>query len=115
MNHDVEEYQEAVTDVIARALPALSAASPDVQAAAYDAAAREIARLWPPPSPAAPRRIVVEIRNVYGNDLTYPACDESRLLARLTGSKTFTRAHLATIRELGYEITETCEHAGRRA
>jgi hypothetical protein len=52
-------------------------------------------------------KIYVTIRNVYGNDTIYPACDKSRLLAELAGHKTLTRADLRTIRELGYEVAES--------
>lgn len=48
--------------------------------------------------------ITVRIKNVYGNEMVYPACQESHLLANLTGTKTFTKYHLNTIRDLGYEI-----------
>lgn len=49
--------------------------------------------------------ITVEIKNVYGNQSVYPACDTSRLLAQLAGTKTFTRHALDTIKRLGYSIT----------
>jgi hypothetical protein len=48
--------------------------------------------------------IILQVRNVYGNDLVYPMCDTSALLARLAGAKTFNRGQLATIKALGYEI-----------
>lgn len=41
---------------------------------------------------------------VYGNDLAYPACETSKLLARLSGKKTFTFSTLGLLRSLGYEI-----------
>ena len=49
--------------------------------------------------------ITVEIKNVYGNQSVYPACDTSQLLAKLAGTKTFTRSALDTIKKLGYSIT----------
>ena len=49
--------------------------------------------------------ITVEVKNVYGNQSVYPACDTSRLLAQLAGTKTFTRSALDTIKQLGYSIT----------
>ena len=49
--------------------------------------------------------ITVEIKNVYGNHSVYPACDTSRLLAQLAGTKTFTRSALDTIKQMGYSIT----------
>lgn len=40
----------------------------------------------------------------YGNELAYPACETSRLLAKLSGHKTLTLEALGLIRSLGYEI-----------
>ena len=36
------------------------------------------------------RTIYVTIKNVYGNDLIYPACDDSNVFAELIGQKTLT-------------------------
>jgi hypothetical protein len=49
--------------------------------------------------------IIVEVRSVYGNQAVYPACDTSRLLAKLAGTKTFTKSALDAIEKLGYAIT----------
>jgi hypothetical protein len=49
--------------------------------------------------------IVVEIKNVYGNQSVYPVCDTAKLLAHLAGTKTFTKHALDTIKKLGYSIT----------
>lgn len=59
--------------------------------------------------------IYVTVRNVYGNDLVYPACEKSRLLAELAGRKTLTPSDLRTIRELGYDVTESPFNARRSA
>ncbi len=48
--------------------------------------------------------ITVKIKNVYGHDLTYPACPVSEKLIQLTGVKTFTKQHIAIIKSLGYEV-----------
>ena len=48
--------------------------------------------------------ITVQIKNVYGKELIYPACETSRLLAELIGTKTFTRRDLDLIRRLGYLV-----------
>ena len=48
--------------------------------------------------------ITIEIRDIYGIRTIYPACDKSRLLARLAGTKTITRHALETIRALGYTV-----------
>jgi hypothetical protein len=48
------------------------------------------------------RNLMVTVRNVYGVETVYPACDTSRLLCRLTGRKTFTHADIRTLQEIGY-------------
>lgn len=49
--------------------------------------------------------ITVTVKNVYGNRLLYPACDVSRKLAELIGTKTFTRRDVDRIIGLGYNFT----------
>ncbi len=44
-------------------------------------------------------------KSVYGNNLIYPNCDKSHLLAKLIGKKTFSQYDLNTIRQLGYIVT----------
>lgn len=48
--------------------------------------------------------ITVTVREVYGIKTIYPACDTSKLLARLANTKTLTRAALQTIEALGYTV-----------
>lgn len=48
--------------------------------------------------------ITIKIDKNYGLQTIYPACDKSRLLAKLAGTKTITAHALETIRDLGYEI-----------
>jgi len=48
--------------------------------------------------------LIVNIKQVYGNEAIYPACDTSRLFTTLTGRKTLTRHDLGIIRALGYNI-----------
>jgi hypothetical protein len=60
-------------------------------------------------------KIFVTVKNVYGNDLIYPACEKSRLLAELAGRKTLTKSDLRTIRALGYEVAESPFNAARSA
>jgi hypothetical protein len=48
--------------------------------------------------------ILVEIKNIYGNEQVYPACDKSRLFAEIAGTKTLTAATLKHVKLLGYEI-----------
>jgi len=49
-------------------------------------------------------KITIRIEKNYGIETAYPACDNSRLLAKLAGTKTLTWHALETIRALGYEI-----------
>ncbi len=48
--------------------------------------------------------IKVIVKQAYGRPLVYPACDKSRLLARLADTKTFTHQHLVYITALGYAV-----------
>jgi len=48
--------------------------------------------------------IIVEIKSVYGNRSVYPACNKSKLLADIAGTKTFTNRALDSIKALGYSI-----------
>ena len=49
--------------------------------------------------------ITVQIKSNYGNRAVYPACDTSRKLAALIGTKTFTDAAIEQIKALGYVFT----------
>lgn len=49
-------------------------------------------------------QITITLKNVYGNELMYPACEAAYWLARLAGSKTLTKQHLAYIQNMGYEV-----------
>jgi hypothetical protein len=48
--------------------------------------------------------ITVTVRNVYGNDLVYPADDQAARFIALLGTKTFNAYHLQHVRALGYEV-----------
>ena len=43
-------------------------------------------------------------KTVYGNDLIYPNCEKSKLLASLTGKKTLDKNDIYIIKSLGYEV-----------
>ena len=49
-------------------------------------------------------KIYVTIKQVYGNDLIYPACDMAAQFARLTKTKTLTTDNIKAIRLLGHKI-----------
>ena len=46
--------------------------------------------------------LYVETKTVYGNELVYPKCERSQVLAKLCGTKTFTEKHIRLILKLGY-------------
>jgi len=48
--------------------------------------------------------ITVSVRNVYGNELVYPADDTAALFANLIGAKTFNARQIGQIRALGYAV-----------
>jgi hypothetical protein len=51
--------------------------------------------------------ITVTVRDIYGIQTIYPACETAKLLARLANTKTLTRQALETIKKLGYTVTVT--------
>lgn len=46
----------------------------------------------------------VTIKNIYGQDKIYPACEKSKVFAELAGTTTLTPASIALIKKLGYEV-----------
>jgi len=48
--------------------------------------------------------IYVSERNVYGNEVIYPACDKAKTFANIAGTKTLTSVTIAEIKNLGYDI-----------
>jgi hypothetical protein len=51
-----------------------------------------------------PKSITVEVRNVYGNEMVYPACDTSKLFARIANRTTLNASILNDIAQLGYQV-----------
>jgi uncharacterized protein YfbU (UPF0304 family) len=49
-------------------------------------------------------KITIRIEKNYGIETAYPACQQSKLLAKLAGTKTLTHHALETIAALGYSI-----------
>jgi len=50
------------------------------------------------------KAIQVTVKDVYGARNIYPACETSKLLAKLAGTKTITAASLDVIKQLGYTV-----------
>jgi len=45
---------------------------------------------------------LVEVKNVYGSEKIYPACEKSKLLAAMTGAKTLTNKVISFGKKLGF-------------
>ena len=51
------------------------------------------------------REIILEVKNVYGNDLIYPSCHIANALIKLKfPQKTFNKSDLDVFKSLGYAI-----------
>jgi hypothetical protein len=48
--------------------------------------------------------ILITVKNVYGNEMVYPACDTARKFADLLNTKTLTPRALEIIKSLGYTV-----------
>jgi hypothetical protein len=49
--------------------------------------------------------LIVQVKNVYGNELVYPICEKALKLCQLTGQKTFSKFAISTLKSLGYQFT----------
>jgi len=49
-------------------------------------------------------KIVVKVRNIYGNRTVYPVCDDAKLFARMAGHSTLTYNTIELIKRLGYVV-----------
>jgi len=47
---------------------------------------------------------IVEIKNNFGSEAIYPACNNSRLIAKLANTKTLTRETIQVAKELGFKF-----------
>lgn len=52
------------------------------------------------------KKLFITIKQSYGNTLLYPACEDSKTLAAIAGTKTLTDETLTLARKLGYEFYE---------
>lgn len=50
--------------------------------------------------------VLVMVRNVYGNELIYPANDTAKTFAALIGKKTLDRNDFRLIRLLGFDVEQ---------
>jgi hypothetical protein len=51
--------------------------------------------------------ITILVKEVYGRQMFYPACDTSRLFAAIADRATLSETNIRQIRKLGYEVTVT--------
>jgi hypothetical protein len=52
-------------------------------------------------------KITLEVRNQFGRQDIYPACELSKILVQLTGRGTFNRAEIEILKRAGFDITLT--------
>ena len=50
------------------------------------------------------KEIMLEVKNVYGNDLIYPSCHVANALIKLKDKKTFNKSDLEVFKSLGLSI-----------
>ena len=50
------------------------------------------------------KTLIVKKKNVYGNELIYPVCQDAILFSCIAGSKTFCSITIANIKKLGYKF-----------
>jgi hypothetical protein len=53
------------------------------------------------------KTIKIEMRDLYGNRVFYPACENAKAFATIAKSKTLTQDTLQKIKALGYDIQVT--------
>lgn len=51
-------------------------------------------------------KILVQVKNVYGNELIYPICEKAKTFARIAGTKTLSKTILLEIYTLGYKVEQ---------
>ena len=54
-------------------------------------------------------KLIVKKQTVYGNELIYPICNQSKILASISGKKTLSPIDIALIKRLGYTLTTESE------
>jgi len=60
-------------------------------------------------------KVQISIKSVYGHTLYYPVNEAALIFARLAGKKTFRKADLNDIKQLGFEIEFVSAYADAEA
>ena len=50
------------------------------------------------------KTLIVKKKNVWGNELIYPVCNDAILFSCISGTKTFCSVTIANIKKLGYKF-----------
>ena len=50
------------------------------------------------------KNLQVVVKNVYGNDLIYPACNTTKMITELTGTKTLVPYQINILKKIGYNF-----------
>lgn len=50
------------------------------------------------------KTITVRIKNVYGNELIYPVCDNAKAFAQMSEKKTLSARNIDIIKKMGYTV-----------
>ena len=50
------------------------------------------------------KKLTLRKKIIYGNELLYPNCEDSKVFAKMVGRKTLTEQDIKLIKLLGYEI-----------
>tara|TARA_R110000803_G_C11856665_1_gene306607 strand:- start:442 stop:648 length:207 start_codon:yes stop_codon:yes gene_type:complete len=48
--------------------------------------------------------ITVMLKDVYGNRLVYPVCEDAQRFANIAGTKTLSRDVITTIKAMGFDV-----------
>ena len=49
-------------------------------------------------------QIIVQIKNVYGEEKIYPVCDKAQAFAAIAGTRTLTLQTIKQVKKLGYRV-----------
>ena len=56
-------------------------------------------------------KILITVKEKYGNELLYPLCDTAKLICELLGTKTISKDKIKTLEDLGYKVTMSYEQS----